>query len=137
MLQTALIQPMSPSRPDRPTIMVVEDDYDNRLMLKVLLEMKGYRVIEAGDGDEAVRVLEAEMPQLILLDLQMPNLNGFALARRVRQTPSTRDVPIVIVSGHDPAKHRQLALAAGCNDYLLKPIDFDRLEEMLTRLIPA
>ena len=119
-----------------PTVMVVEDDDDNRLMLRTLLEMKGYHVVEARDGQEATEVLEQERPQLILVDLQLPRVNGFALARRVRQHERLSDVPIVVVSGHDPAQHGKLALAAGCNDYLLKPINFDRLEEILCRLAP-
>ena len=130
------IKTAGPRRPP-PVILVVEDDADNRLMLKTLLEMKGYRVTEAGNGEEALAALEREPPQLILMDLQLPRLNGFAVARRVRQGDGSRDVPIIVVSGHDPAKHRQLAIAAGCNDYLLKPIDFDRLEEILSRLLPV
>lgn len=116
--------------------MVVEDDDDNRLMLKTLLEMKGYRVVEARDGQEATEVMEFTRPQLIMMDLQLPRLNGLALARRVRQHDSMRHVPIIVVSGHDPARHRHIALAAGCNEYLLKPIDFDSLEETLGRLLP-
>ena len=119
-----------------PTVMIVEDDDDNRLMLKTLLEMKGYRVVEARDGQEATEVLERERPQLLLVDLQLPRVNGFALARRIRQHARLSDVPIVVVSGHDPSKHGKLALAAGCNEYLLKPINFDRLEEILGRLAP-
>jgi CheY-like chemotaxis protein len=124
-------------QPSRPTIMVVEDDSDNRLMLKTLLEMKGYGVIEARDGLEAVRVLEDARPQLILMDLQIPHLDGFDVARRVRQHPQLGDVPIIIISGHDPARHSRLARAAGCNEYFLKPIDFDRLEQTLAHLLPA
>ena len=127
---------MPPRLPLPPTIMVVEDDDDNRLMLRTLLEMKGYRVAEARDGEEAVEALRRGKPALILVDLQLPRLNGFALARRVRQDERLRAVPIVVVSGHDPAHHRKLAVAAGCNEYITKPIDFGRLEEILARLAP-
>ncbi|HVF57059.1 MAG TPA: response regulator [Pyrinomonadaceae bacterium] len=118
------------------TILVAEDDADVRLMLRTRLEMKGYCVVEAGDGQEAIRVAQDEHPDIILMDLQLPRLNGFAVTRYVRQHEELRGVPIVILSGHDPAKHRNLALAAGCNEYLLKPVDFNRLEETITRLLP-
>ena len=117
-------------------ILVAEDDADIRLMMRMLLGMKGYRVVEARDGQETVDVATKERPDLILMDLQLPRLNGFAVARFVRQTDSIRDVPIVVVSAHDPAKHRNLALAAGCNAYVQKPIDFDRLDELIVSLLP-
>jgi CheY-like chemotaxis protein len=125
------------SRADGPLkILVAEDDADIRLMMRMLLGMKGYRVIEACDGQETVDVAKQERPDLILMDLQLPRLNGFAVARFVRQTDSIRDVPIVVVSAHDPAKHCNLALAAGCNAYVQKPIDFDRLDELIVSLLP-
>ena len=117
-------------------ILVAEDDADIRLMMRMLLGMKGYRVVEARDGQETVDVATQERPDLILMDLQLPRLNGFAVARFVRQTDPIRDVPIVVVSAHDPAKHRNLALAAGCNAYVQKPIDFDRLDELIVSLLP-
>ncbi len=118
-------------------IMVAEDDNDNRLMLRTLLEMKGYRVVEARDGEEAISVAQGERPDLILIDLQLPRLNGFAVTRFFRHDDALRDVPIIVVSAHDPARHRQLALAAGCNDYLHKPIDFHHLEKLLDSLISS
>ena len=125
------------TRPDGTLkILVAEDDADIRLMMRMLLGMKGYRVVEARDGQETVDVAKQERPDLILMDLQLPRLNGFAVARFVRQTDSIRDVPIVVVSAHDPAKHRNLALAAGCNAYVQKPIDFDRLDELIVSLLP-
>jgi CheY-like chemotaxis protein len=119
----------------RATIMVVEDHADSRQMLKTLLGMKGYGVIEAEDGQAAVALLEIERPDLILMDLQLPKLHGFALTRHVRLHPALALVPIIIVSGHDPLHHRPLALAAGCDEYFLKPIDFDLLERTLVRLL--
>ena len=120
-----------------PSILVVEDDDDNRLMMKVMLKMKGYRVVEARDGEEALRVMDEDPPGLILTDLQLPGLNGLAFARRVRQTPTLSAVPIIVISGHDPVEHRAMTLAAGCDEYLIKPIDFDRLEAVIERLLPV
>lgn len=119
------------------TVLVAEDDADIRLMMTTLLEMKGYRVIEACDGQETVDLARAQRPDIILMDLQLPRLNGFAVARFVRQSDGLRHVPIIVVSGHDPAKHLNLALAAGCNAYVQKPVDFDRLDELIVRLLPA
>jgi two-component system cell cycle response regulator DivK len=113
------------------TVLVAEDDEDVRLMLKTLLGMKGYRVVEARDGQETLDVAREKRPDVILMDLQLPRLNGFAVARFVRQTDSLRGVPIIIVSAHDPAKHRNLALAAGCNAYVRKPVDFNTLDGMI------
>ncbi|HYN86671.1 MAG TPA: response regulator [Pyrinomonadaceae bacterium] len=121
----------------RPSVFVVEDDDDNRLMMKVMLGMRGYRVVEARDGEEALRLMDGDPPCLILTDLQLPRLNGFALARRVRRTPELSRVPIIVVSGHDPALHRPLAIAAGCDEYLFKPFDFDSLETTIERLLLA
>jgi CheY-like chemotaxis protein len=119
-----------------PTIMVVEDDADSRLMMRTLLEMKGYRVLEAESGEAAIAAAETEQPGLILMDLQLPRLNGFAVTRHIRLHARLRETPIIILSGHDPIEHRTLALAAGCNEFLHKPIDFGLLEETLGRLLP-
>ncbi|HEX6622349.1 MAG TPA: response regulator [Pyrinomonadaceae bacterium] len=125
---------LSPSTPP-PLVLVADDDDDIRLMMKTLLEMKGYRTAMAANGQEAVETAERERPDLILLDLQLPRLNGFAVTRFVRQHDELRCVPIVVVSGHDPARHLNLALAAGCNAYIQKPIDFDQLDDLLVGLL--
>jgi two-component system cell cycle response regulator DivK len=119
-----------------PTVMVVEDFEDNRFMMRRLLEMSGYRVVEAVNGEEAVELAHRERPQLILMDLSLPQMDGLAATRRIRQYPDMRDVPIVAVSAHDTADFHADALAAGCNDYVTKPIDFDQLEALLSRLLP-
>jgi two-component system, cell cycle response regulator DivK len=124
----------SPSAPP-PLVLVAEDDPDIRLMMKTLLEMKGYRTAEAANGQEAVEAAARERPDIILVDLQLPRLNGFAVTRFVRQHVELRRVPVVVVSGHDPARHRAPALAAGCNAYIQKPIDFDELDGVLTELL--
>ena len=119
-----------------PLVMVVEDFEDNRYMMRRLLEMSGYRVVEAMNGEEAVEVARRERPSLILMDLSLPLLDGLAATRRIRQQPELREVPIVAVSAHDTADFHADALAAGCNDYVTKPIDFDQLESLLHRLLP-
>jgi two-component system, cell cycle response regulator DivK len=118
------------------TILVAEDDPDIRLMMSTLLGMKGYHVVESADGQETLDVAQRERPDLILMDLQLPRLNGFAVARFIRQSDSLRRTPIVVVSAHDPAKHRALALAAGCNAFVQKPIDFEHLDELIVSLLP-
>jgi CheY-like chemotaxis protein len=118
------------------TVMVVEDFEDNRFMMRRLLEMSGYRVLEAINGEEAVEVARRERPSLILMDLSLPLLDGLAATRRIRQVEELRQIPIVAVSAHDTADFHADALAAGCNDYVTKPIDFDQLEALLSRLLP-
>ena len=118
------------------TVLVVEDFEDNRFMMRRLLEMSGYRVIEAVNGQEAVDKAYSERPDLILMDLSLPHLDGLAATRRIRAYDGLGKVPIVAVSAHDTADFHADALAAGCNEYVTKPIDFDQLERLLSRLVP-
>ncbi len=117
------------------TIMVVEDFEDNRFMMRRLLEMSGYRVVEAENGEQAVERARDERPDLILMDLSLPLLDGLAATRRIRAYAELRETPVVAVSAHDTADFHAEALAAGCNEYLTKPIDFDELERLLTRFL--
>ena len=121
------------------TILVAEDDEDNRFIMKVLLETRGYRVVTAANGYEAIAGAERERPDLILMDLRMPVLNGLATTRKLRQHPEARlrQLPIIALSAYDPAQHRAVAIAAGCNDYVTKPIDYDRLEKLIETFLPA
>jgi CheY-like chemotaxis protein len=130
----ASAQPVKSFR--RPTILVAEDSADSREMMCTLLTMKGYEVCEAGDGVAAVEVALRSLPDLIFVDLQLPQLDGLGVARKLRLYPKLKKTPIIILSGYDPAKYRQAAMDAGCNDYLLKPIDFERLEKLLSAIIP-
>jgi two-component system cell cycle response regulator DivK len=120
----------------KSVIMVVEDFEDNRFMMRRLLEMSGYRVVEAVNGEQAVEIATKERPHLILMDLSLPILDGLAATRRIRQNAELRRVPIVAVSAHDTSDFHADALAAGCNDYVTKPIDFEQLEALLRRLLP-
>jgi two-component system cell cycle response regulator DivK len=118
-------------------VMVVEDFEDNRFMMRRLLEMSGYQVVEAVNGEQAVEVAERERPHLILMDLSLPILDGLAATRRIRQNRELRRIPIIAVSAHDTSDFHADALAAGCNDYVTKPIDFEQLETLLSRLLPT
>ena len=106
-------------------------------MMRRLLEMSGHNVIEATDGEQAVDVAFNEHPDLILMDLSLPKLDGLAATRRIRERPDLRDVPIVAVSAHDGAESREAALEAGCNEYVTKPIDFDQLNSLISRFLPT
>jgi len=117
------------------TVMVVEDFEDNRFMMRRLLEMSGYRVVEAINGQEALDAARRERPDLILMDLSLPLLDGLAATRLIRQQAELSEVPIVAVSAHDTSDFHSEALAAGCNEYVTKPIDFDELESVLKRLL--
>ena len=100
------------------------------------MRTKGYRVLEACDGKQALDVAEAEKLDLILLDLQLPRLNGLGVIRRLRENANLESLPIVMMTGSDPEEYRGIAIAAGCDDFLLKPIDFDRLDAVLDYFVP-
>lgn len=117
------------------TILLVEDTEDNRFMMRRLLEMTGYRVIEAMNGEEAVKLAESESPQLILMDLSLPIIDGLAATRLIRKLPHFETTPIIAVSAHDTSDFQMEAIHAGCNSYITKPIDFNELEEMIAKLL--
>jgi CheY-like chemotaxis protein len=120
----------------RPKILLVEDSEDNRLMMKRLLEMSGYDVWEAVNGEQAVQKAKNLNPDLILMDLSLPRIDGLAATRLIRAMPPLKRVPIVVVSAHDTSDFHAEALASGCNEYVTKPIDFGQLELLLKRLVP-
>lgn len=118
----------------RPTVLLVEDFEDNRFMMRRLLEMSGYEVVEAVNGKQAVEKAATELPAIILMDLSLPQLDGLSATRQIRACDGMSKVPIVAVSAHDSADFHAQALAAGCNEYVTKPIDFDQLVQLLDRL---
>ncbi|HKS28728.1 MAG TPA: response regulator [Pyrinomonadaceae bacterium] len=116
-------------------ILIVEDYEDTRLMMRLELEARGYRVVEAPDGEEAVRVAWRECPNIILMDLSLPKIDGFEAARRIREDEQMRDVLIVAVTAHQEPLYRANALETGLNAFVTKPIDFDWLDELLKSLV--
>jgi len=117
------------------TVLLVEDTEDNRFMMRRLLEMSGYSVVEATNGEEAVKVAEAECPGIILMDLSLPVIDGLAATRLIRKLPALEKVPIIAVSAHDTSDFLAEALGAGCNSYITKPIDFNELEQLIAKLL--
>ena len=120
---------------DAVKVLLVEDTEDNRQMMRRLLEMSGYWVVEAINGVEAVKLASEEKPRIILMDLSLPLIDGLTATRRIRSLPGLSKVPIVAVSAHDTADFHSEALAAGCNAYVTKPIDYPELEEVVYRLL--
>jgi CheY-like chemotaxis protein len=123
------------TRTERLSVLLVEDYEDNRLMMKHLLELSGYRVLEATNGVQAIKVAMREIPDLILMDLSLPQVDGLSATRQIRAVPALSDVPIVAVSAHDSADFHAEALASGCNEYVTKPIDFGQLETVIKSLL--
>ncbi len=121
--------------PDGLTVLIVEDTEDNRFMMRRLLEMTGYRVIEARNGEEAVKLTSQELPALVLMDLSLPVIDGLEATRMIRRSPELGKIPIVAVSAHEKADFQTEAFQAGCNAYVTKPIDYAELEQLLERLI--
>jgi len=100
-------------------------------MLRTLLEMRGMRVVEAEDGEAGVRAAEEIHPDLILMDGSLPHLDGLAATRLIREREALQCVPVVILSGHCAPNSQEDAFAAGCSDYLVKPLDFEQLDRVL------
>ena len=122
-------------QPEPLKVLLVEDTEDNRFMMRRLLEMTGYRVIEAMNGEEAVKLAQAESPNLILMDLSLPVIDGLAATRLIRKLPNFESTPIIAVSAHDTSDFQSEAILAGCNTYVTKPVDFNELEELIAQLL--
>ena len=118
-----------------PKILLVEDNEDNRDMLSRRLIRKGYDVTLANDGGAGVAQALSEVPDLILMDMSLPVLDGWEATRRVKENPATRAIPIIALTAHAMADDREKAIAAGCDDYDTKPIDLPRLLEKIESLL--
>ena len=117
------------------TVLVVEDYDELRFVVSLTLRMSGYRVLEAANGQEAIEIARREHPDLILMDLNLPVVDGLTAARRIREQAELRDVKIVAVTAYGNPEHRHKALAAGCDDFMTKPVNLDQLEKKLQSLL--
>jgi CheY-like chemotaxis protein len=117
-------------------ILYVEDNDDNIYVVKSRLSRGGHTVLVALDGEQGVAMAVSERPDLILMDLSLPVLDGWEATRRLKAAAATKDIPIIALSAHAMAGDREQALAAGCDDYDTKPIDFSRLRAKIDALAP-
>jgi two-component system cell cycle response regulator DivK len=117
-------------------ILLVEDNEMNRDMLSRRLVRQGYEVLLAQDGERGVAMAAEERPDLVLMDMSLPILDGWEATRRLKADPSTKVIPIIALTAHALTADREKALAAGCDDYDTKPIELARLLEKITRLLP-
>ncbi|MEX0783477.1 MAG: response regulator [Dehalococcoidia bacterium] len=115
-------------------ILLVEDNEMNRDMLSRRLERRGFEVIMAVDGAEGVAMAKSERPALVLMDMSLPVIDGWEAARRIRDDPETASIPMIALTAHAMDGDREKAIAAGCNDYDVKPVDLARLLEKMAAL---
>lgn len=117
------------------TILIVDDFDDTRLLLRTWLQKKGYQVLEAENGKRAVESAATNHPDLIIMDVEMPELDGLAATRQIRTLREMSNVPILAVSAYGADQYRDHALAAGCNEYVSTPFEPDELERLIKQLI--
>ncbi|MCU1258371.1 MAG: response regulator receiver protein [Bryobacterales bacterium] len=118
-----------------PKLLLVEDNELNRDMLVRRLTRAGYTVVIALDGEEGVSVARAEVPDLILMDMSLPVMNGWDATRHLKKLPETSKIPVIALTAHAMPSDREQALAAGCDDYDTKPVDFARLTAKIKALL--
>ena len=117
------------------TILVVDDFDDTRLLLRTWLQKKGFHVVEAENGNRAVAAAESNRPDLIIMDVEMPELDGLSATRKIRKLENFAAVPIVAVSAYGADQYRDHALAAGCDEYVSTPFEPDELEKLIRSLL--
>jgi CheY-like chemotaxis protein len=117
------------------TILVVDDFDDTRLLLRTWLRKKGYRVVEAGNGNEAIERVREIGPDLVIMDVEMPELDGLSATRKIRELKDSARLPIIAVSAYGADQFREQALSAGCNEYVSTPFEPDELEKLIHSLI--
>ncbi len=122
---------------EQPVILYIEDNHDNRLLVRRILQAEGYEVIEADNAYSAVEKIKATRPDLILMDINMPDIDGYTLTRRFKQLPHLASVPIVAVTANVMKGDKERTLEAGCDGYIQKPIDVDNLPIQVNQFLNA
>lgn len=124
-------------RPDEPQflILVVDDAADNVAMISLALQQQGYRVVTAANGEDAITVAAQTQPNLILMDINLPELDGLGATRRILENETLRDVPVVVVTAFGTEGFQRAAYDAGASGYLTKPLDLDRMNLLIARLL--
>lgn len=122
---------------DAERILVVDDNPENLKLARLLLKTEGYQVSMAGDADEAMASIARERPKLILMDVQLPGMDGLELTSRIKRDPETRDILVIAVTAYAMKGDEERATAAGCDGYASKPIDTQELPKLIRRLLDA
>ena len=135
--QWAWLQVLQNQNQQQPTILVVDDFDDTRLLLRTWLRKKGYRVVEAENGNEAIAKAREVEPDLIIMDVEMPELDGLSATRKIRVLKDAAALPIIAVSAYGADQFREQALSAGCNEYVSTPFEPDELEKLIRSLIQS
>jgi CheY-like chemotaxis protein len=120
-----------------PKVLLVEDNEMNRDMLSRRLERGGYDVLIAVDGEQGLSLARSEMPDLILMDISLPIMDGWEVTRRLKNNERTRDIPVIALTAHALLSDREKAFRMGCDDYDTKPVDLSRLKEKIENLLVA
>jgi CheY-like chemotaxis protein len=116
-------------------ILIVEDNPQNRYLVSFLLEQQGYELSIAEDGAQALEMLEGDAPDLILMDMQLPKVDGYEATRRIKADERLRDIPLVALTAHSMRRDEQRAIDAGCDEFGTKPVDADGLLALVSRLL--
>jgi two-component system cell cycle response regulator DivK len=117
------------------TILYIEDNSDNRLLVRRVLEAEGYRVIEAEDGIQGLSHIRSEVPDLVIIDINLPEMDGYEVTMRLKQLPGMQTVPVVAMTANVMKGDRERTLAAGCDGYIPKPINIDTLPAEIARFL--
>lgn len=117
------------------TILHVEDNLENRQLIRRLLMSEGYEVLEAASAVQALQILSEHIPDLILMDINMPDIDGYALTSQLKSRPELEDVPIIAITANVMKGDRERTIQAGCDGYIEKPIDIDRFMDKIARFI--
>jgi len=125
------VQPTEP----KFLILVVDDSADNVAMISLDLQQQGYRVVTASNGEDAIAVAVATMPNLILMDINLPALDGLGATRRIRENEALRDVPVIAITAFGTEGFQRAAYDVGVSGYLTKPLDLDRMHQLIARLL--
>ena len=131
--------PLHPFRPPEPTvtrtILLVEDHEDNRIVYRTILEHYGYRVLLAGDGGDGVRIAREDLPDLVLMDVSIPVMDGWEATRVLKSDPATSAIPVIALTAHALPTDRQMAADVGCDGYLAKPVEPHRVLAEVKRFL--
>jgi two-component system cell cycle response regulator DivK len=121
----------------RATILYIEDNADNRLLIRRILSAEGYSVSEAESAAQALQVIQANLPDLILMDINMPDIDGYTLTAQLKAQPEFKNIPIIAMTANALKGDRERSLEAGCDGYIQKPIDVDDLTNQIARFLQA